>query len=151
MNPSSTAPWTFHGHSVQALDAKSRVTVPARWRFEGLEELLAVPDGSSPVLRLMPPQVLAETLQRLQEDGTLGAPEKLALTRLYSAQAFPCTLDRQGRLSLPLGYVQRLGFSGEVMLVGAWKHIEIWEPARWRDYSAEAEALMAAGGRGLGL
>jgi MraZ protein len=133
------------------LDAKNRVTVPARWRFAGLDELLALPDGVLPVLRLVPREVLTDMLTKVQGSGGLSEPEKLALIRLYSARAFACPLDRQGRLSLPPTHVERLGFSAEVFLVGAWRHIEVWRPEEWETYAAKAESLLGVGAQSLGI
>jgi MraZ protein len=127
------------------LDAKSRVTVPARWRIEGVDQLLAVPDGVLPVLRLMPPQSLREVLENVEASESLSAQDKLAITRVYSARAFPCSLDKQRRLSLPANYVKALGLSREVMVVGAWKHIEVWRPEEWESYVARADGLLAVG------
>jgi MraZ protein len=152
MNPASTSGTrAFHGHSLAALDAKSRVTVPARWRFAGMDELLALPDGIQPVLRLMPREVLTDMLTKVQASESLSEPEKLALIRLYSARAFPCPLDKQGRLSLPSASTERIGISGEVVLVGAWRHIEIWRPEDWQSYAGTAEPLLAVGARTFGI
>jgi MraZ protein len=141
----------FHGHSPVALDAKSRVTVPARWRYAGMDELLALPDGAQQVLRLMPREVLTDMLTKVQASEALSEPEKLAVIRLTSARAFPCSLDKQGRLSLPPTHVERLGLSGEVLLVGAWTHIEVWRPDDWESYSGKAESLLAVGAQTVGI
>ena len=90
-------------------------------------------------------------LEKVQVSANFGEPEKLALIRLYSARAFPCPLDKQGRLSLPPAHVDRLGFSGEVLLVGAWKHIEIWRPEEWESYAGKADSLLAVGAQTLGI
>ncbi|MGI8605347.1 MAG: division/cell wall cluster transcriptional repressor MraZ [Verrucomicrobiales bacterium] len=99
----------------------------------------------------MPRDVLTEQLEKIQTVATLSEQEKLAIMRLYSARAFPCALDRQGRLSLPPAYVQDLGFAGEVMLVGAWRHIEIWKPAQWKDYASRADTILSVGAQALGI
>ena len=126
MDPSSRSTVrSFHGHSPAALDAKSRVTVPARWRFPGMDELLALPDGIQPVLRLMPREVLTDMLEKVQASANFG--------------------------ELPPTHADRLGFSGEVLLVGAWKHIEIWRPEEWESYAGKADSLLAVVAQTLGI
>lgn len=137
--------WTFHGHVQQTLDTKGRVTVPARWRHEGLDILLALPDDAQPSLRLMPTQVLNSVLARLEEDPTQSDDEKAEKLRFYSYRAFECSLDKQGRLLLPSMYIEKLGLAGPVQLVGAFRHFEIWRPEVWQDHLVHLQSEHASG------
>jgi MraZ protein len=137
--------WTFHGNSLQSLDGKGRVTVPSRWRFDGLETLLALPDDAHPALRLMPPAVLNDILTKLESDPSLTEEDRLPKVRYHSSRAFECPLDKQGRLLLPSDYVTELKFAGRVMLIGAWRHLEIWRPERWAEHFAALQSAHAAG------
>ena len=143
--------WTFHGNSTPTLDDKGRVTVPARWRFDGLEELLAVPDGANPCLRLLSRETFAELLQKVQAGATLSEQDRLGIVRMYSSSAFPCAIDKQGRVLLPADYIRRFGFSGEVTLVGAWRHIEVWRPEDWVAYQEKYTPMIGAGAQFFGL
>ena len=88
MQPNSTSVWSFHGNAVQALDSKGRVTVPARWRHEGMGLLLALPDDLQPALRLMPPAVLQALLDRVEADPDLPEDERDNKIRFHSSRAF---------------------------------------------------------------
>jgi MraZ protein len=137
--------WTFHGYAVATLDTKGRVTVPSRWRHEGMEEVVALPDDVQPSLRVMPTAVLDRDLAGLEADA--GHPEELKseMMRFYASRAFSCPLDKQGRLLLPSGYVERVGLSGPVQLVGVFRHFEIWRPEVWQEHLEKLQAAHAAG------
>ncbi len=143
--------WTFHGNSTPTLDDKGRVTVPARWRFDGLDELLAIPDGANPCVRLMPKEAFDDLLQKVQASTSHTEQDKLGIVRMYSASAFPCSIDKQGRVVLPAGYIESHQFSGEVTLVGAWRHIEVWRPADWKTYQERYSSMIGAGAQFFGL
>jgi len=137
--------WTFHGHAAPTLDTKGRVTVPARWRHDGMEVMVALPDDYQPSLRVMPSAVLDRELARLEEDGVPAEELKAEMMRFYSYRAFECPLDKQGRLLLPAQYVEKLGLSGTVQLVGAFRHFEIWRPDTWQEHLEKLQTAHAAG------
>jgi len=137
--------WTFHGHAVPTLDAKGRVTVPARWRHEGMERMVALPDDAQPCLRVMPSVVLDMDLAKLEADGSQPEELKSEMFRFFASRAFECPLDKQGRLLLPAHYVENLGLSGPVQLIGAYRHFEIWAPDAWQDHLVKLQSAHAAG------
>lgn len=127
------------------MDSKGRVTVPARWRFQGLDTLLALPDDQFPTLKLMPLPVFHNMLDRMLSAPGITESDRLRIIRLYSPRAFDCPLDSQGRLLLPSKYVEKLQFSKEVVLIGAYRHIEIWRPQLWTEHSEQLDAASRAG------
>jgi MraZ protein len=137
--------WTFHGHATPTLDTKGRVTVPARWRHEGMERMVALPDDCQPALRVMPAAVLDRELAKLEADTAQAEELKAEKFRFYSYRAFECPLDKQGRLLLPSAYVERLELGGAVQLVGAFRHFEIWRPEVWQEHFHQLQAAHAAG------
>jgi len=137
--------WTFHGHAQPTLDAKGRVTVPARWRHEGMEVMVALRDDVQPSLRVMPEAVLNGMLAKLENADGMAEGVGTEATRYYSSQAFSCPLDKQGRLLVPSEYVEGLGLNGVVQLVGVYRHFEIWQPEVWKDHFAKLQAAHAAG------
>lgn len=137
--------WTFHGHVLQTLDAKGRVTVPARWRHDGMEAMVALPDDALPSLRLMPSVVLDRQLAKVEADTSQSEELKAEIMRFYSFRAFECPLDKQGRLLVPSTYVEKLGLAGMVQLVGAYRHFEMWRPEVWDEHFAKLQSAHAAG------
>ena len=93
----------------------------------------------------MPPTVLNDVLMKLELDASLTEEDRLPKVRYHSSRAFECPLDKQGRLLLPSEYVAELKFSGRVMLIGAWRHLEIWRPEQWAEHFESLQSAHAAG------
>jgi len=141
LNPSEKR--VFMGAARHSLDESHRVTVPSRWRYEGLRELFAIRDPRKPFLILMP----VEELEKIAEDVERADDVEPAVRRGFVRQLFSrargCNLDRQGRLVLPAEMCAELGFESEVVLAGAGARIEVWAPSRWDDNSADEESDFA--------
>ncbi|MGE4286755.1 MAG: division/cell wall cluster transcriptional repressor MraZ [Phycisphaerae bacterium] len=45
-----------------------------------------------------------------------------------------CEIDKQGRLLLPQKFIRRAMLGGDVVLIGLYDHLEIWDPERWEQY-----------------
>ena len=68
--------------------------------------------------------------------------------RLFFAQAEKATVNADGRMAISERLAQFAGLRQEVVLVGIDDHFELWDVARWKDYtqkkSAPSRAVMAA-------
>lgn len=49
----------------------------------------------------------------------------------FFPRADECLLDSQGRFILPSELVEKVAFGGEVLIIGAGDHFEIWDNERW--------------------
>ena len=108
----------FAGTVQHTLDDNHRVTVPARWRFEGLTELFAVPDPRQPFLILLPGNELQKMISDLESNQSIDPLQRRQFARQLFSRATPCPLDKQGRLVLPYEICASLGFRNEVLLAG---------------------------------
>jgi len=123
---------SFVGTYRHSLDAKGRLTVPARWRFAGDDEsaaYLALPnrDGS---ITVYPPKMAARVHARVEESGgPMGNPSASdALGKiLANAEYFGC--DAQGRIGIPERLRKFAGLVKEVVLVGRMTTFSLWSPA----------------------
>lgn len=127
------------------MDAKHRVTIPARWRLEEDGEFFALPDPVKPAIGLLLPSELRQLIADARANAALAGTKGRAFLRHYFSRAFPCPLDRQGRIVLPAEMCREAGLSGEVVLVGTGIRIEVWDPACWRkETEASREAFREA-------
>ncbi|MDR1665703.1 MAG: hypothetical protein LBR62_01500 [Puniceicoccales bacterium] len=124
----------FVGEFHHALDAKNRLIVPSKWRFEGDEGevFLALPNPLG-CLTIYPPRMVS----RLEEKAaavSLGDPRgQKTLLRLFSqADTFGC--DRQGRIGLGEKLLRHAGLQKEVVLLGSYVTFSLWNPERYRIY-----------------
>lgn len=134
------------GSHVVAVDAKGRVSVPARFR-----EYLGATFGGQVVLLGMDGCIfaypLAEWKRRFSEKirslPTSRREVRRYLRRMYG-RAVPCELDRQGRILLPARLRAAVGIEKEAVIVGIEDRFEIWGRARW-DEETDEQTDAAAG------
>jgi len=141
----------FAGTVQHTLDDNHRVTVPARWRFEGLSELFAVPDPRQPFLILLPGSELKKIVNDLETAEDVEPLARRQFVRQLFSRATPCPLDRQGRLVLPYEICSGLGLRGEVMLAGGGSRIEVWRPGNWYENQTKEENSFADTADRVGL
>jgi MraZ protein len=116
----------FAGEFRHAMDAKNRVTIPARWRRGELDEFFAIPDLENGFLMMM------EVAIRVEGDPRLSAQEKRRFIRQFYSRAQHLTTDKQGRLVLPDEHCRQLRLKQEVVLVGGHSRFEVWNPDTWK-------------------
>ena len=47
--------------------------------------------------------------------------------------------DKQGRITIPPMLREYAALSKDVVVIGVMNRVEIWDPARWQEYSAAGE------------
>lgn len=131
----------FQGSSALALDAKGRMTVPARHRdalvsqCEGALTLTRHPDGCL----LLYPRPAWEAVRLRIAALPLSAS---AWRRFFLGSALDVEMDGSGRLLIGPELRSAAGLQRDVMLLGMGSHFEIWDAAALA--AREAQAL--AGG-----
>jgi MraZ protein len=122
----------FAGEFRHAMDAKNRVTIPARWRRGEVDEFFAISELENGFLMMMPPEVMQGVAVRVEADPRLNAQEKRGFIRQFYSRAQHLTTDKQGRLVLPEEHCRQLKLKQEVVLVGAHSRFEVWNPDTWK-------------------
>ncbi|MCP4848419.1 MAG: hypothetical protein GY899_10790 [Verrucomicrobiaceae bacterium] len=139
----SSEPRLFAGTLQHVLDDNHRVTVPSRWRHEGLSEFFALPDPRRSFLILLPAEELQRMATELESVQEYSRAQQRQYIRQLFARATSCMLDRQGRLVLPADLCSALGLRGEVVLAGGGARIEVWQPDNWQRNSHEEDSTFA--------
>ncbi len=120
----------FLGEYAHTLDAKGRVTIPARFR----EEL----DGGFVLTRGEDPCLVAYPLDRFQERaaGLAQVSKANKDVRTYARTLFGSaqlvTLDSMGRVLIPPFLREYASLDGEVSIVGVNDVFELWNPDIFR-------------------
>lgn len=134
----------FQGSAQISLDAKGRMTVPARHRdtllatCEGRVTVTRHPDGC---LMLFPRPVWEQHKERIAAWPTAAR----AFQRIFLGSADDLEMDSAGRVLLPATLRQATGLQKELMLMGMGSHFEIWDAATLTDSEARAIASGAPG------
>ena len=122
----------FRGQSLNRLDSKGRLRIPAKFR-----EVLDSHGIAGVIVTATPKHLDAYTPEAWEkfEAKTLSAsevdPNHRAFMRYYISAAEECELDKQGRILIPPIMRKKVGIEQEVMLAGMVGSFEIWDKERW--------------------
>jgi MraZ protein len=120
----------FRGTYDHTLDAKNRLTVPARFRadlaggvvlFKNVERCLSV----------WKPDVYNAFVDGALEGLNPLSPEVTDLKRHFAANAFDTELDGAGRIMIPPKFVAHAGLAKDVVVNGMIDRLEIWDRDAW--------------------
>ena len=131
--PPEGAHWlSFLGQYEHTLDAKNRLTIPAKFRAQ-LSEGIVLAKEQETCLAIRPASAWNRFTEDMRRLGTLWDQDYRDFQRRYTAGAFDAQLDAAGRIMLPQALIDKAGLSREVVLVGNLDTIEVWDRARWRE------------------
>ena len=126
----------FQGSSALTLDAKGRLSIPARHRdalisqVEGRLTLTRHPDGC---LLVYPRPVWEIKRAEIAALPMAARP----LQRLLLGGANDVDIDGSGRVLVSPELRSAAGLTKEVMLLGMGSHFELWDAAAWAEREAE--------------
>ena len=132
----------FLGTYQHALDAKGRVSIPARYRDllaravePGLVLTICHADATRCV-EVYPREPFARFTDKLMESAAMDAGiERLARAVLTSS--VEASFDRQGRILVPAGLRKLPGLERDVTWAGLGDRMEIWDRAKWEAVAAK--------------
>jgi MraZ protein len=127
----------FHGEYAHAIDEKSRITLPARFR-PALAGGVVLTRGMEKNVDVYPRESWDERMVRIAELDQLTR-EGRALKRFVFASAVVAEPDRQGRVLIPPHLAAHASLGKEVVLAGVNDHLEIWDRAEWETLVTEME------------
>ena len=121
----------FMGEYHHNLDDKSRIVIPATFRFELGDKFIAT-RGIEKCLYIYSNEEWKRIVSKLQE---LPFTRKDARTfiRSFFSSATVCELDRQGRIVLPSNLVNYADIKKECVVIGANDRVEIWDNNLWNE------------------
>ncbi|MBX5465229.1 MAG: division/cell wall cluster transcriptional repressor MraZ [Clostridia bacterium] len=122
------------GEYRHSLDAKGRMTVPARFREE-LGSRVVLTRGLDRCLFVYPVPAWEQLRAGLARLPFTQADVR-AFARLFFAGAVEGEVDRQGRLLIPSALREYAGIEREIAILGLSERVEIWSAAAWEAYAA---------------
>lgn len=142
--------WMLTGSYPMSVDAKGRITLPAVFRKQLVEDekrtIKLIPYGGR--VNGFTPEGFKRFVDGLFEVGgeqyDARDPRQEKLKRGLTARAVEVDIDSAGRVALGkldasrAGTRERFGLFGEVVVVGADDHFEVWDATEWE---AEQESL----------
>jgi MraZ protein len=125
----------FRGTYDHTLDAKNRLTVPARYRSAlagGV--VMAITVDQSPCVGVWRPDDYDQYTGRALAQVPPLSAELTELQRFFFGSSSETELDAAGRIMVPSFLSNHAGLSKDVVVVGAGDRLELWDQVRWQDH-----------------
>jgi transcriptional regulator MraZ len=126
----------FRGHFDHSLDAKNRLSVPAKFRA-AFSSGLVLSKYLDPCIAIWTP----DEFERFTESYIRGlnplSRERRHLTAFFAHNSFDSELDSAGRVTLNPALLEHAGIGKEVVIAGTHDHLEVWDGDRWRSHQGE--------------
>ncbi|MEE9208738.1 MAG: division/cell wall cluster transcriptional repressor MraZ [Gemmatimonadota bacterium] len=134
----------FLGSYLYQVDSKGRVTLPAAFRRGSDSLSLVLVQAFPDALALYPDENWRAVEERLEEFVQRN-PERRRDALRFTANAYSVSPDKQGRILVPDRLRVVIGIEEEVLIVGALKRIELWNPDQFAqsDRQLDDEELSA--------
>ncbi|WP_354701817.1 Transcriptional regulator MraZ [Paraconexibacter sp. AEG42_29] len=129
---------TFRGTFDYTLDAKNRLTVPAKWRPSLADGIVLSKSTAKCISVWTPERFDAYTETAVSQLHELDQ-RRDKLERYYQANSHDVDLDAAGRIMIPAFLLEHAGLSKEVVITGVRSRMEIWDKATWQAYNAELD------------
>jgi MraZ protein len=126
------------GEYQQRLDAKNRLTLPAKLRSYFAEGAV-VTKGFDGCLLVFPRGSWNSFVEARLERLDPFSKESRRLSRWFYAGANECELDGQGRIMLTQPLLQHGKVEKDVVVAGARDYLEVWDAETWSRVQAESE------------
>jgi len=129
----------FLGEYDHAQDDRGRITLPRKIRQElGNEEVIVSRGFDACIFGFDRDSWEREATKQLEAPVT---EEKARSIRRYMfAGAQKVEVDKLGRILLPALLKEYAGITGEVKVIGAGDHFEIWDKEKWEEYAKNLQA-----------
>ena len=130
---------TFIGEYTYSVDSKGRLNIPSRFRkslSKNDNNTFVITKGLDPCIWVYP---LSEWLKIENNLRDLSSVKNINRTfvRHTTRYASPSTYDKQGRVSLTPSLIEYATIDKEVLIIGAIRKIEIWNPVKLKEVDQE--------------
>lgn len=139
------ATYKFWGHYEHSLDSKNRVAIPAKFRQQIPDGRVIVTKFFDGCLAVYPEsewEELVETqLTKINPLTSREGQEEHRIVRRLTGSAFPCEVDKQGRIGLSAYHLKQAGIRKEVVFKGLNNKFEIWDKDRWEAWEESEDRM----------
>jgi MraZ protein len=129
----------FIGAHIHTMDDKGRVSVPAHFRRMLTGEDLYLNRELDNCLVLYQAEKWEQIRAGFEEKLSRSNRQHRRFLRWVGAKLRPVTVDSQGRIAIPSDMQDAAGITGEVMFLGQFDRIELWDPQKYEAYMRTEE------------
>ncbi len=126
----------FRGQYTYSVDSKGRLSIPAKLRRQlspEANDTFVMTQGTVPCIDVYPMDQWQLFEQRLIGLNPFN-PQEAKFIRLILQHAVEDTLDSQSRILIPPKLLEYANIEKEVLVLGALKKIELWNPDTYNVY-----------------
>ncbi|MGO9488915.1 MAG: division/cell wall cluster transcriptional repressor MraZ [Solirubrobacteraceae bacterium] len=122
----------FRGTFDHTLDAKNRLTVPARYRSALADGVvLAMPVDLKPCIGVWRPEEYERYTRRALAELPPLSSRLTEMERFFYGSSHDTELDAAGRIMVPSFLGEHASLRKELVVVGAGDRMELWDRAAW--------------------
>ncbi|MCH2109615.1 MAG: division/cell wall cluster transcriptional repressor MraZ [Polyangiaceae bacterium] len=124
----------FRGQFEQKIDAKGRISLPARFRQSAADgapmRFVLAPALFDACLHLYPLAAWEELEKKISALPSMD-PHVVRFRRLYISAACDCEADKAGRLLIPTHLRNKAHLDKQALWAGMGDHLELWSSEDW--------------------
>lgn len=125
----------FHGTFEHTLDAKNRLTVPARFRAALADGLVLVrPVDLKPCVAIWRTSEYAEYCDAALTEKSPLSQARSNLERFFYGNSMEAELDAAGRVMIPARLGDAVGLARDLVVVGVGNRLEVWNADVWNGH-----------------
>lgn len=122
----------FIGEFKYSLDDKGRVNIPAKFRKTAAEEVqgkyIISFDTEDSCLYVYPKDVFENKIVSFIDQLSEARKDHRAYMSMVGENSTEAILDKQGRITIPPTFLEKANIGKDVLIIGAFNKIEIWDP-----------------------
>jgi len=139
---------TFVGSYENKVDAKGRVSVPARFRTaiasQEYQGIVVTPSTECNTIDACDHRRLTEITEGF-DNPDLYSDEERRQAEETIANSLELPFDENGRVQLPKNFLTHAGINGKALFVGIGPTFQIWHPEKRADHLAKTDGQSRAG------
>jgi len=131
----------FKGQFTYSIDSKGRISIPAKLRryiSAEANDTFVMTRGTTTCIDIYPLDqwsLIEEKLNNLNQ----FKPDDIRFTRTILLFASEDSLDSQSRILIPQNLIEYAKIEKEVLIIGALKKIEVWNPKIFEEYLKQSD------------
>ena len=122
---------------IDTIDNKKRLAIPSKLRRE-IGTKMVITRGLDNCLFVFPLNQWSKLVEKLSQ-LPLGQKDSRGFVRLMLAGASEVEIDKLGRILIPDYLKSYGGLKKNVVIVGVYNRLEIWDEAKWKLFSKTTE------------
>lgn len=130
------------GEYRNTLDEKGRILFPSKLRSQITGNVLIITKSIDNCLWLYTPEEWKILSEKIMESASPFDQKARLVIRHLIAPAQEVEFDKAGRLSIPQSLREYAGLSKDCVVLGVNRFIELWDAAKYQEYSEQNESAL---------